>query len=139
MFLLTASNYDIIRYGHKFFTNRLYNKFFTTHLWKWHVSFKHVRITCFFNNMCFSHAFLIALIKNMILTCLNDTCHFYMWVVRNFLLLYVGCRKFPINQFLENFCPLGIGHILVFLPYLGFYYSFFLNDFENNLMILKII
>lgn len=36
--------------------------------------------------MCFSNAILIALIeKRVILTCLNDTCHSYIWIVQNFL------------------------------------------------------
>jgi hypothetical protein len=43
--------------------------------------------------MCFLHAFLIALIKKYVLvTCLNDTCYFY-----------VCCMKFPTNWFAGNF------------------------------------
>jgi hypothetical protein len=46
----------------------------------------HVRNTCYWNNMCFSHTFLIALIKKYIfLTCLKDTCQSYTWVLWNFL------------------------------------------------------
>jgi hypothetical protein len=46
------------------------------------ISYKPVRNTCCFNSMCFSHAFLIELIK-------KKTFKWYM------SLLYVGCMKFP--------------------------------------------
>jgi len=41
---------------------------------------KHVKSTCYLNNMCFSH------------------------VKGHMSILYVGCRKFLTNRFVENFC-----------------------------------
>jgi hypothetical protein len=45
---------------------------------------KHVRSTCYLNNMCFSHA--------------NG----------HMSILYVNCRKFSINWFVKNLCSLKI-------------------------------
>jgi hypothetical protein len=60
-----------------------------------------MRNTCYSNSMCFLHTFLIPLIKKYVfLTCLNDTCPFYIWVVENLI-----CKKFV------SFALCLIGHL----------------------------
>jgi hypothetical protein len=61
---------------------------------------KHVRSICYLNNMCFSHA--------------NE----------HMSILYVGCRKFFINRFVEIFCP------FIQLSKFSFYF-FFLRPKED--------
>jgi hypothetical protein len=48
-------------------------------------------------SICFSYAFLIALIKKKIYVSHMFTEHM--------LLLYVSCIKFLINRFVKKFCP----------------------------------
>jgi len=81
---------------------------------------------CYFNSMCVSHAFLIALIRKYVLytSCVLDCALrfliMFLLLIKNrkkkkicashmlkghMLLLYVDCRKFSTNWFVENFCP----------------------------------
>jgi len=64
---------------------------------KGHVSFKHVKSTCFF--------FLLRQLKKHIRsTCyLNNMC--FSHAKRHMPILYVGCKKFPTNRLQEIFVP----------------------------------
>jgi hypothetical protein len=81
---------------HKFSTNRFVRNFLqlTYKIDMCPLAFeKHM---LFANSMFYLHAFLIALIKK------NYTSHMFKW---HMSFLYVGCRKFSTNQFVENLCP----------------------------------
>jgi hypothetical protein len=60
------------------------------------MSFKYVRITCFF--------LLILLKKHLRSICYLNNMYF-LHANEHMSILYVGCRKFPTNRFVENFRP----------------------------------
>jgi hypothetical protein len=52
--------------------------------------FKHVRITCFYNSMCFSHFFFNSI---------NKKTYDSHMLKEHMSFLHVGCRKFPTIRF----------------------------------------
>jgi hypothetical protein len=72
-FLKAEFNYTIIFY------KSVCRKSYTTYIQEWHVFLDMWETHVIFNNMGFSHAFLIALIrKHVFITCLKDTSFLYV-------------------------------------------------------------